>query len=338
MRYAQSTALNEVSAAETQTSDAIPCELMQRMSVIACYSGEAIGQLRIEVSHDGQRWVPWQSAEVAVEGPCDEVVIAADLAFRFMRVVSATEVDPDGGSPEVPAANEIQAWTGATGAGGGGGSFTVSDGETTSDPIDVDENTQSAMLAALEDLYGAGNVQITSFAPPTWEFIGALAEQPVALVIIDTTNITPEPAQNAQWSLEVSNADGGTIDVSENGASAEGIAYNADASTVESALNGNIGDGTWFSCSGGPLNTAPVVVELVGSMAGAAGDGLSLNVSGENLTGVDAGVLLDKTQDGHDEGNPTGEVTQVQAGTPGSPAVPADAGTVTATVFLQGGR
>lgn len=334
MRYANPTIFDALNAGETHVSKPIPAELMQVATCLASVSGEASSKLILEASNDGNVWMEMEES-AHIEGP-GNLDVGGQIAYRWIRF--RYEGTPGPGTPEVLPANEIQLWTGAEGV--GGGSLRVSaDGDVWSDPIEIDENTQDNIAAALEDIFGAGNISVTfPDGPPSFEFIGALAETPMPLIQIDASELIGEPPENAQTTINVVDATGGTLDVSENGSTAYGIAYDASAQDVENALNGSIGDGTCFSCSGGPLNTAPVIVELVGPWAGAEGNNHNLNLAGHDLEGEGAYAECYRSREGSDAGQPSGEVVRFQEGTPGSPAQPADPGVVNATAFLQGSR
>ena len=71
------------------------------------------------------------------------------------------------------------------------GTFTLALGTDVSAPIDFD-STHAAMQTKLEALLGAGNVAVTGGPASPWtiEFKGALANQPVALLVGDGTLLT----------------------------------------------------------------------------------------------------------------------------------------------------
>lgn len=335
MRFVHIPLFATADASQPITSRVVPAETLAGARCIVHGLANARGQLRLEGSIDGDHWVTIDS--VTFDGDSGDVgtlqVGSPHLFCRWVRLVYDGE--PGDPTPAVPPANEIQQWSGAYGA--TGGTFTISDGETVSDPIAADVDVEAATQAAADLIWGAGNVAVTiPDGPPQFEFVGDLAEQPMPLVIIDAGDLEGTPAVNAKWTLSVVNATGGTFAISRNGAKAEGLAYDASAQDIEEALNANLGYGDVFSASGGPLNTNPVIIEAVGALSGEAGNVVNLNLTDDELTGEGAYVDLPLPEPGADAIVPTGEVVRVQAGTPGSPEIPADPGELNADLVAQG--
>lgn len=332
MRYLHVPLWKAADAGQAAVSEPIRVETLERVHCIVHGLKNVRGELRIEASHDGEHWTPVEKRAFNGDDVGTINVLSVSCA-RFVRFAyDGTAGDP---IPAVPPTNEVQVWAGAAGV--TGGTFTIGDGTTTSAPISIDGFTVEKLQAACDDVWGAGNVAVSIVdGPPTFEFTGALSEQPMPLVIIDATQLIGTPPQNAQWVLEVADAEGGTFAISRNGAKAESLAYDATAQAIEDACNIHLGYGDVFSASGGPLNTEPVTIELVGALAGAAGNVAELLLTDIALVGESANVHLTRQQEGADAIVPTGEVVRLQEGHPGSPEQPADPGELNGDFFGQG--
>lgn len=111
------------------------------------------------------------------------------------------------------------------------------------------------------------------------------------------------------------------------------VAYNASAATIQTALEGlsTIGSGNVL-CVGGPINTSPVVVTFIGTLAGReVTDLISISANTLNLTGVAATIEASEVRAGN------GTFTEVQRITPsgvlatGSFTITLSTGTVAGT-------
>jgi len=123
------------------------------------------------------------------------------------------------------------------------GTFKLRVGSEVTDSIPYDFDGAD-ILAALEPIYGTGNLDIIDAVPSApglqVDFIGALAGLPVDPILIEENHLERNEVQEVE--LEGSPS-AGTFTLSYNGQTTAGIAYNAASGAVQSALEAlsNIG-------------------------------------------------------------------------------------------------
>lgn len=182
--------------------------------------------------------------------------------------------------------NEIQVIT-LSGTAATGGTFTLTfDGQITGNiAYNASAATVETALEALSNI-GSGDATVTGSAGGPWtvEFTGSLAGTNVALMTIDTTNLTGG-VNEIQTISSPSNPTGGTFTLSFNGATTTAIAYNASAATIEAALEAlsSIPTGS-VSCAGGALPGTAVTVTFQDELAST--DVALLVCDASSLTGV----------------------------------------------------
>ncbi|MCH9725553.1 MAG: hypothetical protein K0U86_11730 [Planctomycetes bacterium] len=180
--------------------------------------------------------------------------------------------------------NEVQVIT-LSGTAATGGTFTLTfDGQTTGNiAYNASAATVDAALEALSNI-GAGDVTVTGTGPWTVEFTGALAGTNVALMTIETTNLTGG-VNEIQTISSPSSPTGGTFTLSFGGEATAPIAYNASAATIEAALELLTTIPTdSVSCAGGALPGTPVTVTFQDEFA--SRDVALLVADSSSLTGV----------------------------------------------------
>lgn len=209
--------------------------------------------------------------------------------------------------------NEVQTVT-LSGTAATGGTFTVTfDGQTTGNiAYNADAATFETALEALSNI-GSGDATVTGSAG-AWvvEFTGALAATNVALMTINTENLTGG-VNEVQTISSPSNPTGGTFTLSFGSQTTGNIAYNASSATIVTALEAlsNIPAGS-VGGSGGSLPGTPVVITFQDELA--ATDVSLLTVDATNLTGINGSVaetqaggsdLLNKARNFWDFGDST---------------------------------
>lgn len=173
----------EALPATNQSSLPIPAHYARAGSCVASYSGTAQGTLKVQASHDGQAWVDIPEASIEVDGP-GSYLVSWQTASPFVRVRTDTS--------DSTAQNEVQRWN-VEPDDVASGTFTVSDGTTTSAPVDWELLDGPALLwAALEEVYGTGNILWADPEGFSWEFVGALSGQSIPLTIVDVSQLVPD--------------------------------------------------------------------------------------------------------------------------------------------------
>lgn len=179
-------------------------------------------------------------------------------------------LDVTAGSAEGGGTNEIQTIA-FSGIDGDVGTIRISadSGATYSEPFALGEGGLERFQSALDDLLGGGNSLVEPSMEVegvlTVEFLGELAGTDVPLLVVDDSELVPEPGANAIQTVTVT-ASGGEYTLSHNDYPTGTIAYDADALTVQTALESipSIGEGNVSVTAEGNVYT----VEYVGALAG----------------------------------------------------------------------
>lgn len=192
-----------------------------------------------------------------------------------------------------------------------GGTFTLTfDGQTTAGIAhNADQKVIQTALEALSNI-SEGDVVVTGSASRfSVRYTGNLAGTNQPLITIDVSGLTGGnntisvvtvtpgvDGVNEKQRIALGDPTGGTFTLTFDGQEASNIAYNASAATVETALEAlsNVGSGN-VSVTGGALPGTDIIVEFIGTLAGAdqpllVGDGANLSGgSGPTVTQITAG-------------------------------------------------
>jgi hypothetical protein len=166
-----------------------------------------------------------------------------------------------------------------------------------------DPNYKSVVQACVATV----NTRAAQACSPVWSYgqtltLGANASQSFTVRGSDpfTGAIVPSPVpSNATQVLTPSaTLTSGTFQLSFKGSTTSAIAYNATAATIQAALEAlsTIGSGN-VVCSGGPINTTPVVCVFIGTLGGAEIDDL-ISVTGSTLNPVTVPATIE-VQENH---------------------------------------
>lgn len=214
-------------------------------------------------------------------------VIADDIAVIITAVADGTTTAALTGAdaPEVNGTNEVQRVTSYMTA----GTFTLTHNGNTTSALNWND-TAGTIQAALEALasIGAGNVTCTggpiNTAPVTITFTGALAQTNVGFPIT-TSQAYVAPVNEVQ--RIVSTRTGGTFTLTYAGSTTTAINWNATAATIQTALIAlpNLDTGH-VVCTGGNVNTAPVIITFGGSLAATDVAQITVTDSGTGGTGI----------------------------------------------------
>ena len=289
-----------------------------------------------------------------------------DEVATFARELSAADITYlyNGGTgrtyPLASGTNEVQRITIAGTPAQGTFTLTYA-GQTTAG---IAYNATAAVVdAALEALsnIGAGDVTCSGGPLPGTAvdvtFTGTLAATDVAAMTADanklTTSITTttggSPAVSEIQRISTSPAPtGGTFTLSFGGNTTSAIAYDATAATIDTALEAlaSIGAGQ-VTCTGGPINTAPVLVTFGGTLAstnvatitgassltgGAGGSAVTLTVA----TTTEGSATTNEKQQIYTQGTISGGTFDLTLDTVTAAAIAYDATAATVDTAVEG--
>ena len=237
----------------------------------------------------------------------DEVAIwtrelsAADITYMYNGGTGRTYPLPSGD-------NEVQRITIAGTP--TQGTFTLTYAGQTTAPIAYNA-TAANVVTALEALSNIGTGNVTGANGPlpgtavNITFTGTLAATDVAAMTADanklTTSITTttggSAATNEIQRISTSpTPTSGTFTLTYGGNTTSAIAYNATAATIDAALEAlaSIGAGQ-VACTGGPINTTPVLVTFTGTLANT---NVATITAASSLTGPAATITVATTTEG----------------------------------------